>query len=34
LLGGSVFVVVLFVALVMGLESALAGALGGWIAEE
>ena len=34
LLGGGVFLVVVFVALVMGLESALAGAIGGWIAEE
>jgi len=33
-LGGSVFLLALFVAVVMGIESALAGALGGWIATE
>ncbi|WP_128477432.1 DUF5518 domain-containing protein [Halorussus pelagicus] len=34
LLGGGAFLVVLFVTFVMGLESALAGAIGGWIAKE
>ncbi|WP_134670815.1 DUF5518 domain-containing protein [Halorussus marinus] len=32
ILGGSVFLFALFVAVVMGVESALAGAVGGWIA--
>ncbi|USZ69305.1 DUF5518 domain-containing protein [Halorussus salilacus] len=34
LLGGSVFLVGAVLALAMGLESALAGAVGGWIANE
>lgn len=34
LLGGGVFLVGVAIAVLMGLESALAGAVGGWIAEE
>ncbi|MFC7081384.1 DUF5518 domain-containing protein [Halorussus caseinilyticus] len=34
LLGGGVFLVGVVIALLMGLESALAGAVGGWVAEE